>query len=31
MDRKKYVASLLEVVDVTRESLGKEFRKRKVA
>lgn len=25
MDKKKFVASLLEVVDVTRESLGKEF------
>ena len=31
MKKKEYVASLLEVVDVTRESLGKEFRKRKVA
>ena len=31
MKKKDYVASLLEVVDVTRESLGKEFRKRKVA
>jgi hypothetical protein len=31
MDKKKFVASLLEVVDVTRESLGKEFKVRKVA
>jgi len=31
MDKKKFVASLLEVVDVTRESLGKEFSARKMA
>ncbi len=31
MDKKKFIASLLEVVDVTRESLGKDFSARKVA
>tara|TARA_B100000497_G_C7686093_1_gene415869 strand:+ start:262 stop:864 length:603 start_codon:yes stop_codon:yes gene_type:complete len=30
MNKKKFIASLLEVVDVTRESLGKEFSARKV-
>ncbi len=31
MDKKKFVASLLEVVDVTRETLGKDVKVRKVA
>jgi AcrR family transcriptional regulator len=31
MKRNKCIASLLEVVEVTRESLGREFRERKVA
>jgi len=31
MNKKKFIASLLEVVDVTRESLGKEFSVRKIA
>lgn len=30
MNKKKFVASLLDVVDVTRESLGREFKARKV-